>query len=164
MSVAHLHLLVNHFPVVGSVLGVLLLAVAMVRGSKELERTALAAFALLGVAAIVVYLTGEPAEESLERAVGIPEALVSRHEAVALAATVAMGVLGAMSLGALLGFRKRDIPRWVPTVVLVASVATASIMGYTANLGGQIRHTEIRGGDVATDAVAQPIGTQRDRD
>lgn len=164
MSFAHLHLLVNHFPVVGAVLGVLLIAVAMLRHSPELERAALWLFTLLGAGGILVFLTGEPAEDSVENLAGFSDALAGRHEAVALAATVAMGVLGALCAAALIGYRRTPLPRWVMTVVLVAAIGSASIMGYTANLGGQIRHTEIRGGDVAGTAAPAPAGAAHDSD
>jgi uncharacterized membrane protein len=145
MSTVHLHLLLNHFPVIGAVIGLLLLAFAAWRGGPELLRATFALYVLLGIVAVVVYLTGEPAEEAVEKLPGFSDALLERHEDVALIATVAMGITGALALVALLVQRKRTLPSWAVRGGLVVGVGVVALMGYTANLGGQIRHTEIRG-------------------
>ena len=146
MNTAHVHLLLNHVPVVGSMLAVLLLAVALGRRSSELGKVALGGFVLLAATALAVFFTGEPAEATVEKLPGFSEAITERHEEMALIATVALSGVGALALLVLAVFRKRPLPRWVTAVVFVMSVGIASIMGYTANLGGQVRHTEIRSG------------------
>ena len=146
MNTVHLHLLLNHLPVVGTVIGTLLLAVALVRRSDELGRTSLGLFALLGLIAVAVYLTGEPAEDAVEKLPGISDGLIDRHQDAALVATMVIGVIGAFALGALLIYRRRTLPRWVTLFGFAAALVGSSAMAYTANLGGQIRHTEIRSG------------------
>ena len=152
MSPVHLHLLLNHLPVVGTVVAILLLAYALLRRSPELTRVSLGLFVLLAFAGAVVYLTGEPAEETVEHLAGVSESVIHSHEEAALVATILMSALGFVSLGGLVGFRKRTagIPRGFAALALVLSLAPAAAMAYTANLGGQIRHTEIRAGAVAT--------------
>jgi hypothetical protein len=161
MDLVHLHLLLNHVPVIGAVGVVLLLGLAMLRNSTELGKVALGLLALLGAVAVVVFLTGEPAEERVEGLPGISEAIMETHEEVALVATIAMGGLGVLALAALAAFRTRALPRWVSGAGLVATVGVAGLMGYTANLGGQIRHTEIRPGVAQTPAAEQDAGGER---
>ena len=144
MSSIHLHLLLNHVPVIGTVLGVLLLAAGVARRSDEIGRVALWLFALLAGTSVLVFLTGEPAEELVEKLPGFSEALTERHEEAALVATVVMGLVGLFSLVVLAVFRKRPLARWATPVALALSLGAAGAMGYAANLGGQIRHTEIR--------------------
>jgi hypothetical protein len=146
MSVLHLHLLLNHVPVIGAVLAVLLLAFALARRSGELSKAALGLVALIAAVSVAVFLTGEPAEEVVEGLPGFSHALVERHEEAALVATVAMGALGGLALLALAAFRGRALPRWATGAALAGTLGVAGLMGYTANLGGQIRHTEIRAG------------------
>ena len=55
-----------------------------------------------------------------------------------------MSIFGALSLGTLAVFRKNSVPRWVGAAGFVGTVVLSALMGWTANLGGQIRHTEIR--------------------
>ena len=148
MNTVHLHLLLNHLPVVGTVIGTLLLAVALLRRSDELGRISLGLFGLLGVIALGVYLTGEPAEDAVEKLPGVSHALLDRHQDAALVATIVLGVIGAAALASLLLYRRRALPRWVTVLGFGAALAASATMAYTANLGGQIRHTEIRAGAV----------------
>ena len=163
MSSIHLHLLLNHVPVIGTVLGVLLLAVAVARRSDELGRIALWLFALLAGTSVLVFLTGEPAEELVEKLSGFSEALTERHEEAALVATVVVGLVGLFSLAVLAIFRKRPLARWATPVALVLSLGAAGAMGYAANLGGQIRHTEIRAASSATLDRGSDEGERRER-
>lgn len=144
MSVVHLHLLLNHFPVIGAITGALLLAVALLRRSSELAKISLAFLAFVGAASVLVFVTGEPAQEALEKLPGFSERLVDRHEDMALVATIVTGTIGALALATMILYRRRTVPRWLSMLVLVCAVGSSAFMGYTAYLGGQIRHPELR--------------------
>jgi uncharacterized membrane protein len=163
MSPVHLHLLLNHVPVIGTVIALALLALATLRGDDRLGRVSLGLLAVLAAAAVATFLTGEPAEEAVEHVAGVPGALIERHEEAALLATIALGVMGALAAGWLLFFRRRPLSRGVMLGLLLAALVPAGAMAYTANLGGQIRHPEIRtaaasGADPAPDAAAGEAG------
>ena len=149
MSTVHLHLLLNHVPVIGMIIGLCLLAWAVLRKDQGLGRVTLGLFAVLAVVALATFLTGEPAEEAVEGLAGVSEDVIERHEEAAMLATIALGVLGALSLGALLRLRNRTFPRRTMVLFLALALVPAGMMAWTANLGGQIRHTEIRTGAVA---------------
>lgn len=153
MNAVHIHLLLNHLPVIGSLIGVALLVVALLRRDSGLAKVTLGLFVALAGIALVVFLTGEPAEELVEGLAGVSESILEAHEEAAVVATVAIGVLGVAALGLLVMFRQRRLPRWATLATLVAALLVAGVMGWTANLGGQIRHTEIRP-SAAADAVA----------
>jgi len=54
-------------------------------------------------------------------------------------------VLGAAALGGLIfHWRGKPVPNFVPIVALVLSVIVFAMMVRTANLGGLIRHSELR--------------------
>lgn len=152
MNAAHFHLILNHVPVIGAVGLAVLLAIAWVRRDTPLTKVSLALGAAVAAVAIVVYLTGEPAEELVENLAGISEPALEAHEDAALTATIGFGIFGAAALGMLLIFRRRAVPRWVSGAAFVAVAAVAGLMGWTANLGGQIRHTEIVAGGIAATA------------
>jgi uncharacterized membrane protein len=158
MNSIHLHLLLNHVPVIGALLGLALLGVAFLRRSDEIGKVALGAFAVLGAVSAVVFLTGEPAEALVEKLPGFSEALTEQHEEAALVATVVAGIVGLLSLVGLIVFRSRALARWVVPTAFVLALGETAIMGYAANLGGQIRHTEIRAA-----AVASPAGEEGER-
>ena len=149
MNSAHLHLLLNHVPVLGAFGVLALLAIAFVRRDSPLARLALGFAAMLAAASVAVFLTGEPAEEIVERLPGIAETAIEPHEEAALIATIAFGVFGAAALVTLIGFRRRELPRWVTGTALSGMLVVSGLMGYTANLGGMIRHTEIGSGPMA---------------
>ena len=150
MSWAHIHLALNHVPVIGLLIVLLLLAVATLRRSTELTRVSYGLLVLLAATAVVVYLTGEPAEELIEDLPGFSEALVEEHEEVALLATIGMVVLGLVALVGLIRFRPpRIAPAWYGRGVLFLALLMGGVMLWTANLGGQIRHSEIRSGSAA---------------
>ncbi len=149
MNLAHLHLMLNHFPVVGSVIVALLLALALYRRSDELGRASLMLAALVGAVSVAVYFTGEPAEELVERLPGVSEAITEQHEEAALVATIVVAALGALSLAVLAMHRgRRMLSRRATGAALALALVACGAMGYTAFLGGQVRHTEIRPGAV----------------
>ena len=149
MNPAHLHLLLNHVPVLGAFGLLLLFAIAFFRRDSSLGRLTLVLTIGVAAAALAVFLTGEPAEEIVEELAGVGESAIEPHEEAARIATVAFGILGAGAAAVLLAFRRRDLPRWMLGVVLVATLAVSGLMGWTANLGGRIRHTEIGGAPAA---------------
>jgi hypothetical protein len=150
MNWAHVHLALNHFPVVGAIGIALLLGLSLLRKSPELTRVSLALFVLLGLVTVLVYLTGGEAEQLVEDLPGVSEARIETHEEISLIATavVVLGALGA--LGAMLRWRG---PRRLPTGVLAGlfgvSLLASGLMFWTANTGGQIRHSEILPGAAA---------------
>jgi uncharacterized membrane protein len=140
-----MHLLLNHFPVVGTIFGVLLLLLALLRKSEELKRVSLGVFVFTALLALPVYFTGEPAEKVVEHLPGVAEPMIERHENAALFALLMAGGAGLVALAGLILFRRAEkLPGWIVAATLVLSLATSGLMGWAANLGGQTRHTEIR--------------------
>jgi uncharacterized membrane protein len=144
MNPAHAHLLLNHFPIIGTIIGLALLSYAFWRRSDEVGKVALGLFVALALLTVATFLTGEPAEEVVEGLAGTSESSLERHEDLARIATISMGVFGTLALGALLAFRRRVLPRAVVGTSLVLAASVAVLMALTANLGGYIRHSELR--------------------
>jgi len=146
---AHLHLMVNHFPVIGILFSILLFLYGLVRGSEEIKKAGIGAFILLALITVPVYFTGEAAEKTVKGLPGVTEAFIGRHEEIAGLSAVLTEILGIACLAGLYFFRRSaTIPKWFNALVLVLAFTVAAVMGFTANLGGQIRHTEIRAGAV----------------
>ncbi len=159
MSLVHLHLILNHVPVIGMVAVVLLLGWAMLRRSEELLKTALGGAVLVALLTPAAYFTGEPAEDAVKGLPGVLQPLIEAHESAARLAFIAISILGVVSLGALLRWRSPAAQTTgVRTAMLVGLVALALVVR-AANMGGQIRHTEIR-----PDAQKPPADAEHDRD
>lgn len=145
MNWAHVHLMINHFPIIGALGAILLLAYALVRKSEEVKMVSFGLFILIAVITLAVFFTGREAEETVKGLPGVTEAYIGRHEEAASLALILMEVLGIAALvGLLLLRRSGSIPKWIVTLVVILSVIAAAVVGLTTNLGGQIRHTEIR--------------------
>ena len=143
---AHVHLMINHFPVLGVPGAILLLSYGLLRKSDEIKTLSFGVIVLVALLTIPVYLTGGEAAKAVKDLPGVTEAFVGRHEELAGLALVLIEVLGVMALAGLFLLRRSgSIPRWLVLLVLAASLVTAAVTGFTANLGGEIRHTEIRG-------------------
>ncbi len=146
MNAAHLHLMINHLPVLGTVFGLLLLAAGTWRKSEELKRAALATFVLVALAAIATYLTGEPAEDVAKKGANFAGAFFEKHEDLAGAAMAGSVVIGVAALFGLVWYQgPRLMKPWFGTLVLVAALVVTGLMAYTAYLGGRIGHPELGG-------------------
>lgn len=146
MNDAHLHLLVNHLPIVGAMLSLPLFGLALLMPK---DRGALRAAVLVAVftalGGVAADLTGEPAEEVVEGLPDVTEDAIHEHEERAEVAVVTAVIGGLIAVGALVvSERKKAVHLPVTGLALLAAVATAGTMAWTGQAGGPIRHTEIR--------------------
>ena len=81
MDWGHLHLMLNHLPVLGAPALLVLLGWAFARQQPEVVRLALWCTVALGLVTLVVYLTGDSAEEMVEFLPHFDNEMVERHEA-----------------------------------------------------------------------------------
>jgi uncharacterized membrane protein len=145
MNGAHLHLVLNHFPVIGLVFAVGLLAVAQFRRNPELARVAAASLVVVAAVSIIVYMTGEPAEEIVEELPGMSHDLIEAHEEAALIALFLLEGLGVLALAGLFFFRDpKPLPKWFVPGLLAMSLIAVAWVGWTSHLGGHISHPESR--------------------
>ena len=107
---------------------------------------------IVGLTAVSAYLTGEEAEDVVERWPGVESNLIHEHEEQAETAFYVAIVLGLLAAGVIIiGTKKPAIKKGGTWAVLIAALITAVLMAGTATSGGEIRHPEIRDG-------AQPPG------
>jgi uncharacterized membrane protein len=170
MDLTHLHLILNHIPVIGYFTGFLLLVWGILRRYDEVSKTGLVVLVVSAVVALPVYLTGEPAEEIVENLPGFSEQFIELHEDAALVSLILAIVAGAAALFALVAIRflSSKVGTGAAYVCLLISFVTGASMAYTANVGGQIRHSEIRtsqqGGSPTSTGKAQPDEKREDDD
>jgi uncharacterized membrane protein len=145
MNMAHLHLLLNHVPTVGFGIGVGLLLVALAGRDDKLTRLSLGVLFLIALLAIATYQTGNAAAEAIERLPGVSQAFIDRHQDAALLAFLFIQITGAVAWLGLWQFRRISRPtRRTLSAVLVLSIVTFGLMARAADIGGEIRHPEIR--------------------
>jgi uncharacterized membrane protein len=94
---------------------------------------------------IPVFLTGEGAEESVEHLAGVSEDIIKEHEELAEKAIWLMGLLGIFSLiNIFVLFKDSSFAKAMTFISLILSLLTFGLFAKVGNLGGQIRHSEIR--------------------
>ena len=145
MNLAHLHLMLNHIPLVGIGFTTLLLILAMLRRSNELINIALVFVVVVALWAIPVYLTGEPAEEVVEDLPGVSEQLIEEHEEKAEVAFIFVEATGALALiSFIVRIYSDKFGHRLALLTLLVLIISGGLMAWTANLGGKINHPEIR--------------------
>lgn len=144
MNLTQIHLIINHLPIIGSILGVLVLTHGIGVKSNQTIIAAYYIFVLCSVGAVIAYYTGEAAEESVEKIPGILEISIKRHEDFALVALISLITLGISSLIALFFTWKGSyLIKLFAFIILFISMVSFGIVARAGYLGGEIRHSEI---------------------
>jgi hypothetical protein len=145
MDLTHIHLLLNHFPTIGMIIGGGLFLLALIMNSDDLKHASLVVILGIALISIPTYMSGNGAHAAIKSLPGISKSLIGDHEGAALVAMACMQVLGAFAWLGLWQFRRLSrIPNWNLAAVLILTVVTFGLMARASNIGGEIRHAEIR--------------------
>src|SRR5216683_2453743 len=98
MNFAHLHLLLNHFPIIGTLVGLGLFLISLGGKNEDLRRAGLIIFAAMALLAIPTFFSGTGAQGAIKKLPGVSEALIERHEGSAMLALLFMEITGALAL------------------------------------------------------------------
>lgn len=94
---------------------------------------------------VPVYLSGEESEDLAETLPQVTEEVIENHEEVAENAfylALALGALAAFAF--VLSYKYPSYENYAAKALILLGLLVSALMIYAANLGGQIRHTEIR--------------------
>lgn len=145
MNDAHFHLMVNHLPLVGILIGFLTLLGGYVLKSPHGKITALGIFIFSALTAIVAFKTGEGAESIVEHMPGVSETFIHKHEEQAELFLNMILLLGGTSLLTLFfQFKKPPLAKYGFHLVFVLSIASLALSKSVGTSGGEITHIEIR--------------------
>ena len=151
MNFAHLHLLLNHFPIIGTILGFGLFGASFLGDGRhaDLRRSGLIVFTVTAFVTIPAFLTGIGAEQMLgEENVST---LIERHEGAALLTLWVVEITGALAMIALWQSHVGPQPaRSNLLAILLCSIVSMGLLARTGNTGGDIRHPEVGRGQNAT--------------
>ncbi len=145
MNDAHLHMVVNHFPIIGTIFGFGILVVGLFLKNKTIQNTSYVVFIVAAIFAAFSMGTGEGAEELVEDMPNIGKNIIHEHEEFAEKLAILLYVLGVFSLGGLyLNFKIHTKAKLVSFFILGVAAAGLFLAIKVGNSGGEIRHTEIR--------------------
>jgi uncharacterized membrane protein len=147
MTGAHMHLLLNHIPILGTLFGIILLFLGLTKKSKTLQKTGLATFVIVGLVTIPAFLTGEGAEHATEHLIGSSHDMVHEHEKLGEKGLIVALVLALVSaVFWWLLARNRHI-HYLKALwsILIGAILSFVLMALIGNHGGKIRRPELRG-------------------
>src|SRR5574341_263651 len=93
-ELAHVHLLLNHVPTIGTTVALGLLLLSFVRNNEDLRRVSLEVFFLVALFTLPAYLSGVAAEAALETRQGVSEMAIKAHQDAAAWAFLLMQMTG----------------------------------------------------------------------
>ncbi len=145
MNFAHIHVVVNHIPSLGSVVGLGILAAAILKKSDPMKKLALQVLAAMALAVLPTYISGNAAQFEIRHRPEIPAAAIEIHQNSAMVTLILMTLTGTFAWFGIWQFRRftRSGPVNTAAVLVFAAVTSVSILR-TATMGGDISHPEIR--------------------
>ncbi len=143
-SAPHWHLVLNHFPSVGTVIALGLLLASYYWRSDDLKRASLVLFLVLALLAIPTFITGHASAVLISNNEGVSTAAIAAHRDLGLFAFCFVGLTGAFAWFALWQYRRFARPSsWVMVAVLSLSVISLLFLTLAGSAGGHINHPEI---------------------
>ena len=143
-DLVHIHLLLNHFPTVGMIVGFGLFLLGLLKKSEDLKRGAMAVFFAIALISLPTYMSGYSAQKSLRGVRTVSQDVIGLHQRSALFALIFMEATGVVAWYGLWCSRTRRTlgPRITAAAVLL-SVFTIALMAGAADVGSEIHHPEI---------------------
>ena len=146
MNDAHLHLLFNHFPIVGSFISLAILGIGFILKNSTVKRVGYGILIFCAVMTLPAFFTGEGAEEIVEEFPGISHDVIHEHEEMAelsLWIGILAGIVAAFAL--YLEIVGHKLARMFSMLTLLVNLVCFIVMTRVGNTGGEIRHPEITG-------------------
>jgi uncharacterized membrane protein len=163
MNQAHFHLVVNHLPIIFPLVGLIVILVGIFTKSEVVKRTAYLIFILSSIATVFAMNSGEGAEEVVESIPDVSENNIEKHEEFAEIFSILSYALGLISLaGIWASLKGKSISKIISILCILMTVITLYFAKQTGTTGGEIRHSEIRKAQDATNSSSQD--TEEDED
>ena len=145
MNDAHLHMVVNHFPIIGTIFGLGILITGIVMKNTVIKNVAYVLFVIAAIFGLVSMSTGEGAEEIAENLPSVTDQIIHEHEEMAEKLALVLYILGGVSLvGLFMNFKNHAKASLVSYLAFLIALVGVFLGKQTGTTGGEIRHTEIR--------------------
>ena len=166
MNDAHLHLLVNHFPIIGTIFGLGILITGLLLKNNSVKNTAYILFIVAAIFTAFSMGTGEGAEELVEELPSIGKQIIHEHEEIAEKFVIIMyltGFLGLLSFYT--SIKKHKLAKTFSLITLALALVATVFAKSVGTTGGEIRHTEIRANSSAyPNENAPSLQNEKDND
>ena len=167
MNWPYTHIVINHFPIILTIVGSAVLAAALIVRRRGLWLYALATLTLAGASVYPTYFTGDKAADAVRTTWYIVRSMVEEHDQSAGYALVSLLIMGAASAYTWWRMLRRDVatlpPMWLRVVVSLLAAFGLSIVVRTAYLGGKIVHESPKLENPPSGATTTPPTTRPER-
>lgn len=169
MNLAHVHLLLNHFPSIGTIIGLGLLILALIARSEDLKRSSLVVLFAIALITIPTYMSGNAAQEAVclvpPTPAGAPcpnpvfsRPIIEAHRDAAMLGYIFIELAGIFSWLGLWQYRRTGrVALWTLCGVLIFAAMTIPLMANASTIGGVIRHPEILDNPAAVAAASKGV-------
>ena len=162
MNDAHLHMVVNHFPIIGTILGLGILIAGMILKNNSVKNTAYSLFIVSAIFAFASMYTGDGAEEMVKNMPTVGKRIIHEHEEWAEKLALVLYLLGTISIAGLYATIKQNSKaKLVSLMALIVAGIAVFFAQQTGTSGGEVRHTEIRPNAVQATGEAQNVETEK---
>ena len=145
MNDAHLHIAVNHIPIIGIVFGLGILLAGLLFRSIAVKNTAYVVFITSAIAAYASISTGGGAAGMVKDMPDITREIIHTHAEAAEKLAFLLYGLGLLSLMGIFFNRKNSsAAKYTGFVVLILAAVGCWLSLAAGTTGGEIRHSEIR--------------------
>lgn len=149
MNGHYLHLLSNHFPIIGFIIGFLVLTTALLIHSKPAKMVALGIIVFSTIVTIPAYVSGEEAEHRVENLAGTSESIIEEHEEAAELAFILIEITGAIAfISFLLNQSSHKLSLWSNRITWASALVSIVLLVNVGKTGGQIRRPELRDANI----------------
>jgi hypothetical protein len=146
MNEAHFHLLVNHFPIIGSFFSVIVIASGFILKNPVVRKTGYALLIFSALTTLPAFFSGEDAEELVEHLPGVSHKVIHEHEETAELALWISHLTGLLAIFAwYFEATAHRLGRLFSYLALISNLAMFGTMARAGNTGGKIMHQELNG-------------------
>jgi hypothetical protein len=157
MNLAHVHIVLNHVPSLGSIAGLLLLAVGIYRKDEAIKQFAYGVLVLITMAVLPTYISGAEAQRMVEKNPSFAAGVFQMHQNAAMITLLTMTAAGMFAWFGLWEYRRHSRSGSLTTMAtLITTMAAVASVLVTALIGGKISHVEIR--DAGDAAITEEVG------
>jgi len=144
MDPLQLHLLVNHLPIIGALTALIVVVIGVIRKDATIRTVGLSVYAVMALAVLPTYFSGEGAEERIENIAGISHDVIHEHEESAELSLTVMLIAAAVALATLLTqWKGMSIAQPLTYLFVVIALMATLQIARTGHEGGKIRRPDL---------------------
>ncbi len=165
MNDAHYHLIVNHFPIIGTIFGSGILIAGMISKSNAVKNVSYVVFIVTAIFAFLSLKTGGSAAGVVKGMPDITKEVIRNHAEVAHNLAYVLYVLAVLSIiGLYTNAENHSKAGLMAFVTLIVSFLAVFFAQHVGTSGGEIRHTEIRSDYTPSNAQSTEDESEADED